>query len=174
MCYFWWVTGWYEIQPTRSCHYWTCWQAWFFHVLMLLWMSLPLINKALAFQNGSLLCLRNLLHWIVQALGICSFTVTCTELLYGKCISGPRTWHFVSLRSFNYQNKKNMCWNLAAHLKPGLLKSDTDVACHVRLTWVPELSLVCSNMARRVNIRFEQTRFWTVLHGPTKLHDSFS
>jgi hypothetical protein len=116
----------------------------FFHVLMLLWMSLPLINKALAFRNGSLLCLRNLLHWIVHALGICSFTVTCTELLYGKCISGPRTWHPMSLRSLNYQNQKNMCWNLAAHLKPGLLKPDTDVACHVRLTWVLELGIAVS------------------------------
>jgi hypothetical protein len=30
-----------------------------------------------------------------------------------------------------------------------------------------------STVARHIGIRFEQTRFWTVLHGPIKLKDTF-
>jgi hypothetical protein len=49
------------------------------------------------------------------------------------CYLGPRTWYVVSLRSPNL------------------------AYC---VTWVPELSLVCSRVARHVDIRFEQIRFW--------------
>jgi hypothetical protein len=40
------------------------------------------------------------------------------------------------------QTKKNRCWNLVAHLKPDLLKTDADVACYVGVTWVPELDML--------------------------------
>jgi hypothetical protein len=70
------------------------------------------------------------------------------------------------------------------HMKP-----DGHVACHVgaalehlhagasgtwhAVTWVFELSLVRSSVARYVSIRFEQTRVWTILHRSAKFKTRF-
>lgn len=98
-------------------------------------------------------------------------------LYWIKCISSPRTGHVVSFGFTNSQNQKNWWQNLAIHPKLSkivFLKPDADITCHFRVTWVTELSLVCSNVTCYVNIWFEQTRFRTALHESTILHDQFS
>jgi hypothetical protein len=78
----------------------------------------------------------------------------------------------VNLAHFTYSKLRkpgvNRFSTLSAHIKPfklGFLKPEANVICHVGATWPPsnllccvtwdtELSLVCSNVAQHVNIRF--------------------
>lgn len=57
------------------------------------------------------------------------------DLLDEKCSSGPRIYQAMLFGSVSP--------HVQNYLKPYFLKSDIDVACHVKIIWVLELDILC-------------------------------